>query len=88
MGLKRAKEILKFEMKAISDLVERLDKSFERAVKMIRGCKGRVVRYYSAEDLGHAFFDRDPELIPASRRGRAWRPGYGHRRRYYNSPVE
>ena len=32
MGLKRAKEILRFEMKAISDLVEKLDKNFEKAV--------------------------------------------------------
>ncbi|MBI4196053.1 MAG: KpsF/GutQ family sugar-phosphate isomerase [Betaproteobacteria bacterium] len=38
-----AREVLEIEARAISDLIERLDQDFERAVALILNCKGRVV---------------------------------------------
>ena len=41
--LAMAREVLEIEAKAVSDLIDRLDQSFSRAVEMILGCRGRVV---------------------------------------------
>lgn len=41
--IERAKKVLKIEAEAIAALVDRIDSRFERAVKMILNCKGRVV---------------------------------------------
>ena len=38
-----AREVLEIEAKAISDLIQRLDQNFTRAVELIMGCRGRVV---------------------------------------------
>lgn len=43
MIIKRAKEVLKIEAEAISSLIKRIDKHFEKAVDLIYSCKGRVV---------------------------------------------
>jgi len=43
MTLKRAKEVLKIEAGAIRSLIPRIDRSFEKAVKLLATCKGRVV---------------------------------------------
>jgi len=40
---KRAKQVLKIEADSIRRLISRIDKDFEKAVKMIYACKGRVV---------------------------------------------
>ncbi|MEW6006647.1 MAG: KpsF/GutQ family sugar-phosphate isomerase [bacterium] len=37
------KEVLKIEAEAILSLIERLDRSFDRAIKLILNCKGRVI---------------------------------------------
>ena len=41
--LRRAQEVLRIEAEAITRLIPRLDRSFERAVDILVGCKGRVV---------------------------------------------
>lgn len=41
--IKRAKEVLKIEAEAISSLIKRIDKNFEKAVRLILSCKGKVV---------------------------------------------
>lgn len=41
--LHRAKEVLRIEADAITRLIPRLDRSFERAVDIILGCAGRVI---------------------------------------------
>jgi arabinose-5-phosphate isomerase len=41
--LEKAREVLSIESEAIARMAQRLDGSFERAVEMILGCKGRVV---------------------------------------------
>jgi arabinose-5-phosphate isomerase len=38
-----ARDVLEIEAKAITDLVARLDESFERAVRIILECRGRIV---------------------------------------------
>jgi arabinose-5-phosphate isomerase len=43
MSLEIARRVLKIEAQAIQDVLERLDGSFERAVEVLFGCKGRVV---------------------------------------------
>ena len=43
MILKTAKNVLRIEAEAIRNLIPKLDKSFEDAVKLILSCKGRVV---------------------------------------------
>ncbi|MGB2631171.1 MAG: KpsF/GutQ family sugar-phosphate isomerase [Candidatus Omnitrophota bacterium] len=43
MVIKRAKEMMRFEIKAIESLLKRLDRNFSKAVDMIYSCKGRVV---------------------------------------------
>jgi arabinose-5-phosphate isomerase len=43
MSLKRAKEILGFEVKAVKGLIKKLDRNFTEAVRLIGDCKGRVV---------------------------------------------
>ena len=43
MSIKRAKEVLQIEAEAIRQLIPRIGKSFEAAVKVLVGCKGRVV---------------------------------------------
>ncbi|MEE9218488.1 MAG: KpsF/GutQ family sugar-phosphate isomerase [Acidobacteriota bacterium] len=43
MSLDVARRILEMEAEAIRELLPRLDSSFERAVDLIRSCKGRVV---------------------------------------------
>ena len=40
MSIKRAKEVLRIEAKAIADLAGRLDKNFEQAVKLLYNCTG------------------------------------------------
>ena len=42
-SLKRAKEVLKIEAQAILDLINHLDRNFERAVGALLNCSGRVV---------------------------------------------
>lgn len=41
--IRRAKEVLKIEAEAISSLIKRLDKNFEKTVSLILACKGKVV---------------------------------------------
>ncbi|MFH0772394.1 MAG: KpsF/GutQ family sugar-phosphate isomerase [Candidatus Omnitrophota bacterium] len=41
--IKRAREVLKIEAEAVSSLIKRLDRNFERAGEMILACKGKVV---------------------------------------------
>ncbi len=41
--IKRAKEVLRIEAEAISSLIKRVDKNFEKAVNLILACKGKVV---------------------------------------------
>lgn len=41
--IERAKEVLRIEASGILELVDRIDKNFERAVDMLYQCKGRVV---------------------------------------------
>lgn len=41
--IERAKEVLRIESKGISELIDRIDSSFEKAVDILFGCKGRVV---------------------------------------------
>jgi len=43
MCIKRAKEVLNLEAKAIRDLIPRINEDFNKAVRLIYGCKGRVV---------------------------------------------
>ena len=43
MSLDTARRVLRIEAEALADLQKRLDGSFERAVDIILGCKGRVV---------------------------------------------
>ncbi|MCH8287209.1 KpsF/GutQ family sugar-phosphate isomerase, partial [candidate division KSB1 bacterium] len=43
MVLKKAKEVLRIEAKAIEDFAKRLDKNFSLAVDAIIKCKGRVI---------------------------------------------
>ena len=42
-GVKRAKEVLRIEAEAIRRLIPRIGRSFEAAVGLLAGCKGRVV---------------------------------------------
>lgn len=41
--INRAKEVLRIEAEAVSSLIKRVDKNFERAIKLILACKGKVV---------------------------------------------
>jgi len=41
--IEQGKRVLRIEAAAVADLVERIDERFERAVKIILNCKGRVV---------------------------------------------
>ena len=43
MVLKKAREVLKIEAKAIEALAKRIDNNFVRAVDVIMKCKGRVI---------------------------------------------
>jgi arabinose-5-phosphate isomerase len=43
MSLDSARRVLRIEAQAIGDLLARLDSSFEHAVDLLLGCKGRVV---------------------------------------------
>ncbi len=43
MSLEAARRVLKIEAQAIQDVLARLDASFEKAVEVLFGCKGRVV---------------------------------------------
>jgi arabinose-5-phosphate isomerase len=43
MSLESARRVLRIEAQALTDLVERLDASFDRAVDLLFACKGRVV---------------------------------------------
>lgn len=43
MSLKRAKQVLKIEAEAISNLIRRLDQNFTKAVACLYLCKGRIV---------------------------------------------
>ena len=43
MSLETAKRVLRIEAAAITDLIERLDARFEKAVELLLSCKGRVV---------------------------------------------
>src|SRR5271163_682812 len=43
MSLDTARRVLKIEARAIQDVLARLDASFEKAVDVLFGCKGRVV---------------------------------------------
>ncbi len=43
MSLDSARRVLRIEAQAIQDLLARLDSSFDRAVDLLLGCKGRVV---------------------------------------------
>ncbi|MBN3039324.1 MAG: KpsF/GutQ family sugar-phosphate isomerase [Candidatus Omnitrophica bacterium] len=43
MSIKRAKEVLKIESKAIADMINRLGGDFQRAVRILHSCKGRIV---------------------------------------------
>jgi len=41
--IRRAREVLKIEAEAISSLIKRVDKNFEKTVSLILACKGKVV---------------------------------------------
>lgn len=41
--IKRAREVLRIEAAAVSSLIQRVDRNFEKAVKLMLGCKGKVV---------------------------------------------
>jgi len=41
--IKRAKEVLRIEAAAVSSLIRRIDKNFERAVRAALACKGKLV---------------------------------------------
>ena len=41
--IKRAREVLKIEAGAVSSLIKRIDRNFEKAVKLMLACKGKVV---------------------------------------------
>lgn len=41
--MKRAKDVLRIEADAVSSLIRRVDANFEKAVKLMLACKGRVV---------------------------------------------
>lgn len=41
--IKRAREVLRIEAEAISSLIKRVDKNFEKAVNLIFTCKGKIV---------------------------------------------
>jgi arabinose-5-phosphate isomerase len=43
MSLDSARRVLRIEAEAITDLIGRLDSSFDRAVELLLGCAGRVV---------------------------------------------
>lgn len=43
MSIKRAKEVLRIEAKAVSSLSKRLNKDFQKAVDSLCSCKGRIV---------------------------------------------
>jgi arabinose-5-phosphate isomerase len=43
LSIKRAKQVLRIEAEAISNLSKRLDKEFKKAVDCLHACKGRVV---------------------------------------------
>jgi arabinose-5-phosphate isomerase len=43
MSLETAKRVLRIEARALQEVQERLDSSFERAVELLAACKGRVV---------------------------------------------
>ncbi len=43
MSLKKAKEVIQIEARALGDLAKNLDESFLKATDLIAGCKGRVV---------------------------------------------
>ncbi len=43
MSIKRAREVLRIEAEAIRRLIPRIGRSFETAVNLLVGCKGRVV---------------------------------------------
>jgi len=43
MSIKKAKEVLRIESKAIGDLIKRIDSNFEKAVRLILRTKGRVI---------------------------------------------
>jgi arabinose-5-phosphate isomerase len=41
--IKRAKEVLRIEAAAISSLINRIDRNFEKAVKVVLACRGKLV---------------------------------------------
>ncbi len=41
--IKRAKEVLRIEAAAVSSLIRRIDKNFEKAVRAVLACKGKLV---------------------------------------------
>src|SRR3989441_9156583 len=43
MSLDTARRVMKIEAQAIQELLQRLDASFERAVELLIGCRGRIV---------------------------------------------
>ena len=43
MSIKRAREVLRIEAEAISNLSKRLNKEFQKAVELLFACKGRIV---------------------------------------------
>ncbi len=43
VSLDSARRVLRIEAEALNELLQRLDGSFERAVELLLGCKGRVV---------------------------------------------
>jgi len=43
VSIKRAKEVLKIEAEAISGLIKRIDKNFQKAADLLSACKGRIV---------------------------------------------
>ncbi len=43
MSIRRAKEVLRIEAEAIRHLIPRIGRSFEAAIKLLVGCKGRVI---------------------------------------------
>ncbi len=90
-----ARRVLEIEAESIRKLIDRLDESFERAVDLVSGCRGRVVvtgmgksgiigRKIAATLNSHG----DSLALSQSRGGAPWRPRYGGRGRRGDPALE
>ena len=71
-----ARKVLQTEAAAILALVERVDERFDRAIELLRQCRGRVILTGMGsralpENLGSPFEHRHALVLPASGRSDA-----------------